>query len=113
MQNEIPIIQKMYDFYREFYQSRSQMPKQDRHAIGQKIENKTLDLLADLIHASRTDRKSKPEYLEEAAVKLDALKLFLRLAEDVKAISTKKYLSLSEKLQEIGKMLGGWLRSLN
>ncbi len=113
MSSDVPIIQKVYDFYREFHQTIPQMPKHDRYTTGEKIGNKTLDLLKDLIYASRTDRKNKLGHLEEAAAKLDLIKLLLRLAEDLKAISTKKYLTLSEKLQEIGKMLGGWIRSIN
>jgi len=40
------------------------------------------------------------------------LKILIRLAEDIKALPTKKYLYLEELLQEIGKMLGGWIRSI-
>jgi len=28
-------------------------------------------------------------------------------------MDTKKYISLSEKLDEIGKMLGGWIRGIS
>lgn len=113
MPGEVPIIQKVYDFYRELYGLLPQMPKQDRHTLGEKIQNTCLAMLSDLIYASRTDRKNKFGFLEQAATKLDILKLLLRLSEDIKAIPTKRYLTLSEKLQEIGKMLGGWIRSLN
>ena len=113
MPNDAPIIQKVYDFYREFHLAVPLMPKHDRYGIGEKINNKTLDLLESLIYASRTDRKNKFGYLEDAAAKLDLLKILMRLAEDTKAVSAKRYLVLSEKLQEIGKMLGGWIRSIN
>jgi len=89
------------------------MPKQDRHTIGERIQNITLDLLKSLISASRADKRSKTEYLGKAATQLDLLKILVRLAEDIRAIPTKRYLSLSERLQEIGKMLGGWIRSVN
>ncbi|MGA2666840.1 MAG: diversity-generating retroelement protein Avd [Patescibacteria group bacterium] len=113
MINDVPIVQKVYDFYREFYQTLPSMPKQDRHVLGGKIQQATLDLLEDLISASHQGKQNKLEYLSKAATKLDLLKLLLRLAEDIKAISPKRYLALSEILQEIGKMLGGWIRSLN
>lgn len=89
------------------------MPKQDQYSLGGKIQSICLELLENLISASHTDKKSKLEYLAKASTKLDLLKTLVRLAEDIKAIPTKKYLSLSEKLQEIGKMLGGWMRSLS
>lgn len=88
------------------------MPKQDRYTLGEKIQQTTLELFEDLIAASHQGKQSKLEYLTTAATKLDLLKALLRLAEDIKAVPTKRYLILSEKVQEIGKMLGGWIRSL-
>ena len=113
MNNDVPIVQKVYDFYREFYQMYPHIPKQDRYVLGEKIQEVTLELFEDLISASHQGKQNKLEYLSEAATKLDLLKNLLRLAEDVKAIPTKRYLALSENLQEIGRMLGGWIRSLN
>lgn len=113
MSDEIPIIQKIYDFYREFYLVIPVMPKHDRHVIGEKIQNTCLLVLENLISASHTNKQNKARYLTEAATKLDLLKTLLRLSEDIKAIPTKRYLTLSEKLQEVGKMLGGWIRSIN
>ncbi len=110
---DTPIVQKMYDFYRDFYNLASTMPKQDRHALGEKIQKTSIELIELLVYASRKDRKSKFYFLEEAAAKLDLLKLLLRLGEDIQSIPTKRYIALSEKLQEIGRMLGGWIRSLN
>lgn len=89
------------------------MPKQDRHVIGEKIQVTCLALLENLIAASHANKLTKAGYLTEAGIKLDLLKILLRLSEDIKAIPTKRYLTLSEKLQEIGKMLGGWMRSLH
>jgi len=34
------------------------------------------------------------------------------LAKDVKAIDLRWYIEYEERLQEIGKMLGGWINSL-
>jgi len=112
MQNEIPIIQKVYDFYRELYLIIPAMPKFDRHVIGAKIQNTCLELLENLLAASHTNKQNKVKFLAKAAIKLDLLKILLRLSEDTKTLQTKKYLVLSEKLQEIGRMLGGWIKSL-
>lgn len=110
--NDIPIVQKVYDFYRELYQICAQIPKPDRYTLGEKIEKTTLDMLEDLISASHKIKQEKMDYLSKAATKLDLLKLLLRLGEDTKAIPIKRYLILIEKLQEIGRMLGGWIKSL-
>ena len=45
------------------------------------------------------------------SIKLDLLKVLLRLSKDTQAINDKEYLELQEILAEIGRMLGGWIKS--
>ena len=111
-QNDAPIIQKVYDFYREFYLAVEKMPKKDKYTLGEKVQKTTLDLLELLIAASYCQKSEKAGILNKASVKLDLLKILIRLANNIQAIQMKKYILLEEKLQEIGKMLGGWIRSL-
>jgi len=44
--------------------------------------------------------------------KLDSLKFFLQLAWENKCLANNKYTELSEQLNEIGRMLGGWKKGL-
>jgi len=41
---------------------------------------------------------------------LDLLKILIRAAKDVQALPENKYLSLQTQIQEIGRMLGGWIK---
>lgn len=111
MQNEIPITKKVYDLYRELYQIIEKMPKKDKYTLGARIESRTLDLLELLIAAGYCAKETKLAYLNKSSVKLDLLKILVRLAEEIKSIPTNKYLQTEEKLVEIGRMLGGWIRS--
>ena len=43
---------------------------------------------------------------------VDMLRVLTRLASDTKIIDKKLYLSLQEQIDEIGRMLGGWLKTL-
>lgn len=111
MHKEAPIIQKTYDFYRELYLTVGKMPKKDKYTLGEKVQKITLDLLELFITASYS-KLNKLLILEKASAKLELLKILIRLSNEIKAINSKKYLYLEELLQEIGRMLGGWLRSL-
>ena len=110
--HDAPIVQKVYDFYRAFYGYVEKMPKKDKYTLGQNTQQTTLELLEFLIGASATTREKKLALLEQAAIKLDLLKILVRLANEIKAISPKAYIELEAVLNEIGKMLGGWLRSI-
>lgn len=88
------------------------MPKKDKYTLGEKSQKTTLEVMESLITASFVGKNEKSKHLENAATKLDLLKLLVRLGNDLNAISNSKYIYLEEKLQEIGRMLGGWLKSL-
>lgn len=108
---DIPIIKKSYDLYKEFYSLRLTVPKQDRYALWQKCENLLIDILQEILYASQQSKAQKLPTLEKASVKLNFLKVCIRLMKDIKAINSKTYIILEANLDEIGKMLGGWIRS--
>jgi len=57
-------------------------------------------------------KEQKRIILQKAANKLDLLKFFTQISWEIKSLDNKKYITLSELLNEIGKMLGGWNRQL-
>lgn len=108
---DIPIFQKAYELYKTFYLLVAHFPKKDRFTIGQKIESAILDLIEDIITASQLSKPEKLPVLKRASVKLDLLKVFIRLSKDLKILDNKKYLLFESQLLEIGRMLGGWIRA--
>ena len=53
-------------------------------------------------------REEKMPYVRLATRKVDTLKLLLMILWETKSLDTKKYAVLSERMDEVGKMLGGW-----
>lgn len=108
---DIPIFRKTYDLYKIFYGFRGSVPKQDRYTIWQRCESLMLEVLEGILYASQTGKAEKLPILERTSVKLNFLRVFVRLMKDTKAIDTKKYLIFESAIDEIGRMLGGWIRS--
>lgn len=111
-QLDIPIFRKAYDLYKTFYGLRSIVPKADRYTLWQRAENLILDILEGILLASQLPKSGKLRPLEEVSTKLNILRVFLRLAKDVKALDIKKLVVLQEDVDEIGRMLGGWIKSV-
>ena len=88
------------------------IPKGGRHTIGARIENKFLDLLELSYRAYYTEREKKAEKILQCILILDTLKFFIQVTWEGKLISNKQYEDVAKKLEEIGKMLGGWKKSL-
>lgn len=107
---EIPIFKKAYELYRTIHGLRGGVPKQDRFTLWHRMEDTVLACMEDLYSASQR-RGGKREPLEQASIKLNLLRVFLRLAKDTKVLDVKKYVGLQQAVDEIGRMLGGWLKS--
>ncbi len=84
-----------------------------RYTIGARIENKLLDLLEFGYIAYFAAKKNRSEKISECILTLDTLKFLLSVAWEGKLISNKQYEDVALKLDEMGKMLGGWKKSLN
>lgn len=108
---DVPIFKKTYDLYKIFYGYREMVSKRNRYTIWQRCENLILDILENILKASHLLKADKFPVLEEASLKLNLLRVFLRLCKEVKAIDNKKYVLLQEMIDEIGRMLGGWIKS--
>ncbi|MDO8581777.1 MAG: four helix bundle protein [bacterium] len=109
---DIPLFQNVYDFYKTLYLCLKDFPRQDRYSLGQRCEVLTIELLQSIAIAGRLLKLQKAPYLEKASTTVDLLRVALRLAKDVHALDMKKYVTLQAAVDAIGRMLGGWRRSV-
>ena len=109
---DIPIFKKVYELYKEFYLCVRNFPRHDKFSLGQKCELVITEIIENILEASQQIRNNKLSYLDKASVKLNIFRIYIRLAKEVHALDSKKYLILQEKIDEIGRMLGGWRRSV-
>jgi len=107
---DIPIFKKAYDLYLYVYGLRESVPKQDRYALWLRIEKMNLDVIEKILHASALYKAEKIEVLEKASVDLNMLRVFVRIAKDTKVLDTAKYAKIQQQIDEIGRMLGGWIK---
>ena len=110
---DIPILKKSYDLYKQFHEHRKMVSKSDRYGIYERSENILIDILELLLEAGYTKANNKVPSLEKASVKLNILRFFIRLMKDTRTLDLKKYTALQAVIDEIGRMLGGWIRSSN
>jgi hypothetical protein len=88
------------------------IPKGSRYTLGSRIENKFLDLLELSYIAYFTEKEKKMEKISECILSLDTLKFLVSIAWEGKVISHKHFRDVALKLEEVGKMFGGWKNSL-
>ena len=104
----IPLLQKSKDLYLLWYGYYKSLPKEHRYTLGTKIDNLLSEIIEAISSASFLMLNEKQPYIKLAIRKNDTIKIFLLILWETKSLDTKKYLTISEKINEIGRMLGGW-----
>lgn len=85
----------------------------DRYTIGVRVDDTFLSLLEFIFRACfGYDKFEKLSIVSQAGAKNDLLKFFLQLTWEQKLIDHKQYSTLIPLLDEIGRMLGGWKKSI-
>ncbi len=108
--NNLSIINQTIALYKLWQEFLPHFPKTSRYSLGVKIDALIIEIGGLFFTAGRLPKEQKLPYLQKAGLKLDTLKFLLQIAWEIKSLDNKKYIALSEKLNEIGKMLGGWQR---
>lgn len=110
---DIPLLHKICEFYKLFHEFLKLFPKTEKYSLGQKIENLILEIIELSLKTAYLPKQEKLAPLKEIDSKTNLLKILIRLTNETKSLDNKKYLILQEKLQEIGKMIGGWIKYIS
>lgn len=108
----VPLLTKVKDVYVLWYGYYQILPKAHRHSLGQRIDTLFVETIEAIAVASFLPPKEKMPYVRLAIKKLDTLRILLMVLWETKSLDDKPYIALSVKLEEIGKMLGGWIGQL-
>ena len=107
-ENELVVITKMYDLILWSCNHTSRFPKNHRFVLGERIERNLYDLLETLIRAKYS--KQAVPLLVDANLNLEILRFQFRLAKDLNCLQAKSYGFATKAVDEIGRLIGGWLR---
>ena len=108
--NVAPVILKHYDFVLWLLPKLSKFPRDQKFLLGDRIESLALDILGHLMTANYSVERRR-EQLTEANLQLDHLRILTRLCKDLNLLSTQAYVYQAGVVDEIGRMIGGWIRS--
>ena len=109
MKKLTPVVEKHYKLILWMLSKIANFPKDQRFLLADRIERVLLDILEVLIEAVYSKRKR--EILVKVNLKLDVLRFMMRIAKDMKYISIKGYDFFCQSVLEIGRMVGGWMKT--
>jgi len=109
--SQAPIaVVKTYDFVLWLLPKVEKFARAYRFTVGDRMVNLALDLLLLLVEAAYS--ADKADLLERASRRTNGLRYMLRLAKDLRLLALDSYGFAAERLDEIGRMIGGWQKSV-
>lgn len=109
----LPVLERVKGAYLLWVNYHQTLPKLHRYTLGARIDTLFVEIIEAIAIASFLQRTEKLPWVRLGIRKSDALKVLLMVLWEAKSLDNKKYIALSEKLDEVGRMLGGWLGQLN
>jgi hypothetical protein len=108
---ESPIFSRTYDLLRWLLPMTVKFPRQHRFVLASALQQAAMEFQEQLIEARFATRATKT--LHKADQTLTKLRLYLRLSHDLKLFSPGQYEHVSKMVDEIGRLLGGWIKGIN
>ena len=84
-------------------------PRNRRFSLGKRLEDGLIEVLEYLVEAAYT--RTKHDLLRRANLRLAVVRHLWRMAHELRTISTQRYAHGAKLLDDLGKQVGGWLKS--
>ncbi len=112
MTDEMVIFTRTYDLLTWLLPLAEKFPRAQRFVVTKRLQDAALDFQERLIEANAASAgPRRTRKLAEADAELLKLRLYLRLAHRWSWLSDGQYEHVSAMVAEIGRLLGGWIRS--
>jgi len=108
MTADLLIFKKAYQLTQEILQTTKLFPKSQRFLMASRLEETSIQILEHIVCANEV--KEKLFFLSKASRLLERLRILIRLSKDTCYIDFTRYERLCRAADEIGRMLGGWIK---
>jgi hypothetical protein len=104
-----PALEAMYQFLLWLIPTIDKFPRSQKFVLGDRIESAALDVMDALIAATYT--RGRDTMLANANLGLERLRFFMRLSQELRLIDARRYEYAARGLDEVGRLVGGWIKA--
>jgi len=110
MVRDLVILQKVEDMATYAYLCIEQFPKSHKFTLGERIQVLIQEIMQLIIACNK--RYHKKTTFQELDIHLELLRSLVRVAKSLKILPFHKYEHWAALNDEIGRLLGGWIKSM-
>lgn len=112
MPEETPIFTRTYDLISWLLPLTMNFPRPQRFVVTRRLQDAALGFQELLVEANALRGGARGQRLRAADAELLKVRLYLRLCEKWQWLSPGQYRHASAMVAEIGRLLGGWLKTV-
>lgn len=110
---ELPLLVHFESLAKDIMERTEIFPKRPRSTLGERIERLVLDIIELIIEVRFTGKSQQNSIFKKINIDLEKLRVLLRLAYSRHFINIVTLEHLARRLNDIGRMVGGWARFAN
>jgi hypothetical protein len=109
--DDLKIRQKCEEMIAYGYVALRQFPSFEKHVLAAEVRTTMWNVLRLIIITNK--RYHKKTTMQDLDAELDLLRSQVRTAFSLRYVDLKKYETWSRHIDEVGRMIGGWFKSLS
>lgn len=109
---ELVLIPKTENYMKYMLNLLMKLPRTEKFNIGNEYKSVMYQMLEDVMMIGKIEQTKKLFYINRIDARINVQRVFLRIMEENRWIDDKKFKYSMSLLDELGKMVGGLLKSL-
>jgi four helix bundle protein len=110
MAEDMVIFTRTFDLLSWLLPASEKFPKAQRFVVTKRLTDASLDFQEALFEANARRGAERLAFLQSADAALNKVRLYLRLCYQWQWLNAGQYEHVSKMIEEIGRLLGGWLK---
>jgi hypothetical protein len=108
----LPVYKSSYDVLLQIFELVKRFDREYKFSLGESIKNECIKLITCIYRANSSQEKRK-EYIKNGRESLEVLRLYLRLAKDLKILTLETFIKIQIPLESTSKQLLAWEKSVS
>jgi len=105
----LPVYKASYDLIIELFKVIKEFNREYKYTLGESVKKEAIKMVTDIYRANASFFK-KP-HIEKAREKIETIRIFFRVARDLRQVGLKRFVDVNEKIENVSKQLTAWQRS--
>ena len=112
-EREMQVVVLWEQIVHEMLDITSRFPKFIRPVVSNRLLNYCFDVLDQLVSAQYSSKSKQGEFLQQVNLHLTKIRFLLRISCQEQWLSEGRLIALNEKIDQVGKGIYGWQKSIS